>query len=177
MNQVQITLTTSRDAEGRITGTSSSRTVSVPAVEMNPPDLAPLTKGDEEYILVKVSKEKRRCWVTYLHGEDPETEREFYIGTTVAELLAPEHADSRQHPKAIPPRGPRLGEVQLGEMIERRMIERERARDDKKRAGTRGGTHTRFRNLAASEQGEEIPPRELKESGKTSLQNPQTRAH
>jgi hypothetical protein len=47
-NQVQITLTTSRDAEGRITETSSSRTVSVPAVEMNPPDLTPLTKGDEE---------------------------------------------------------------------------------------------------------------------------------
>ncbi len=60
-NQVRITLTTSRDAEGRITGTSSSRTISVPPVEMSPPDLAPLTKGDEEYILIKVSKEKKRC--------------------------------------------------------------------------------------------------------------------
>ncbi len=57
-NQVRITLTTSRDAEGRTTGTSSSRTISVPAVEMNPPNLTPLTNGDEECILVKVSKGK-----------------------------------------------------------------------------------------------------------------------
>ena len=78
-NQVRITLTTSRDAEGRITGTSSSRTISVPAVEMNPPDLTPLTKDDEEYILVKVSKAKKKCWVTYLNGNDPETDREFSI--------------------------------------------------------------------------------------------------
>ena len=63
-NQVRVTLTTSRDAEGRITGTSSSRTISVPADEMTPPDLTPLTKGDEQYILIKVSKEKKRCWVT-----------------------------------------------------------------------------------------------------------------
>ncbi len=63
-NQVKITLTISRDAEGRITGTSSSRTISVPAFELSPPDLTPLTKGDEEYILIKVSKEKKRCWVT-----------------------------------------------------------------------------------------------------------------
>jgi hypothetical protein len=94
-NQVRITLTTIRDAEGRITGTSSSRTMTVPAVEPGPPDLTPLMNGDEEYILVKVSKVKRRCWVTYLNGGNPETEREFYIGTTVAGLLAPEHADSR----------------------------------------------------------------------------------
>ncbi len=106
---------------------------------------------------------------------NPETEREFYIGTTVAGLLAPEHADSRQHPKAVPPRGPRLGEVQLGEMIERRIIERKRAMNDKKRAGTREGAHTRFRNLAASEQVKEVPPRELKKGCKTqSPESPDT---
>ena len=82
-NQVRITLTTSRDAEGRITGTSSLRTISVPAVEMSPPDLTPLTQGDEEYILIKVSKEKKTCWVTYLNGRDPDTDREFTIDTTV----------------------------------------------------------------------------------------------
>jgi hypothetical protein len=81
-NQVKVTLTTSRDAEGRITGTSSSRTIFVPA-ELSPPDLTPLTNGDEEYILVRVSKEKKRCWVTYLNGRDPDTDREFTIDTTV----------------------------------------------------------------------------------------------
>ena len=128
---------------------------------MNPPDLTPLTKGDEEYILVKVSREKKKCWVTYLNGQDPETEREFFIGTTVAGLMTPTRPVNR-------PREPSLGEVQLGEMIERRMIERQRLKDDKMRAGTRGSTHTRFRNLAASEPGEEKPvPRELKKSCKT----------
>jgi hypothetical protein len=109
---------------------------------------------------VRVSKEKRRCWVTYLNGQDPETEREFFIVTTVAGLMAPIRPVNR-------PREPRLGEVQLGEMIERRMIERQRLKYDKKRAGTRGSTHTRFQNLAAPEQGEERPSRELSKSCKT----------
>ncbi len=89
-NQVCVTLTTHRNREGRITGTSCSRAIQVPAhQDMNPPDLSALTNGDEEYLLVKVSKNKRRCWVTYLDGEDPDVEREFYIGTTVSGLLRP----------------------------------------------------------------------------------------
>ncbi len=81
-----------RDAEGRITGTRSSRAISVPAVEMSLPDLTPLTQGDEEYILIKVSKEKKRCWVTYLNGQDPDADREFSINTTVIGLLDPAYA-------------------------------------------------------------------------------------
>jgi hypothetical protein len=137
--------------------------MSVPAhLQMSPPDLSPLTNGDEEYILVKVSKKKRRCWVTYLNGEDPETEREFHIGTTVSGLLAPKHAE------VVPPQHPRLARVQLGEMIERRIEERKRELTEKQRESTRNGAHTRFRNLATSEPGEEIPvPRELKKSCKT----------
>ncbi len=174
-NQVRITLTTSRAAEGRITGTSSSRTVIVPThLSMSPPDLAPLTKGDEQCILVKVSREKKRCWVTYLNGEDPETEREFYIGTTVNGLLAPDHAE------VVPPQPPvpfvHMTRVQLGEMIERRIEERKRVMNEEQRESTRNGTHTRFRNLAASEPGEEIAvPRELKQSCKTqSPESPDT---
>ena len=60
---------------------------------MSPPDLTPLTQGDEEYILVKVSKEKKTCWVTYLNGQDPDTDRVFSIDTTVEGLLIQEHSD------------------------------------------------------------------------------------
>jgi hypothetical protein len=131
---------------------------------MNPPDLSPLTKEDEEYILVKVSKKKRRCWVTYLNGENPETEREFHIETTVSGLLAPEHVE------VVPPQHPRLARVQLGEMIERRIEERKRAMDDKQRESTRGNTHTRFRShqdsVLSEPEGEKLVPRALKKSCK-----------
>jgi hypothetical protein len=70
---------------------------------MNPPDLTALTTGDEEYILVKVSRKKRACWVTYLNGEDPDIEREFYIGTTVSGLMDPSHAVCSQSPSAATP--------------------------------------------------------------------------
>ena len=37
-------------------------------------------------MLIRVSKEKRKCWVTYLNGEDPDTEHEFYYGMSVSYL-------------------------------------------------------------------------------------------
>jgi hypothetical protein len=86
-NQVRVTLTTLRNAQGQITGTSTSRSLLVPAnLDMAPPDLTALTTGDEEYMLVRVSKQKRKCWVTYLNGEDPDTEHEFYYGMSVSYL-------------------------------------------------------------------------------------------
>ena len=70
-NPVCVTLTTHRNEEGRVTGTSCSRAIQVPAQrDMNPPDLSALTNGDEEYLLVKVSKKQKKCWVTYLDGDD-----------------------------------------------------------------------------------------------------------
>ena len=74
-NQVRVTLTTLRNAQGQITGTSTSRSLLVPSQrDMNPPDLTALTAGDEEYLLIKVSKERKKCWVTYLNGDDPDGE-------------------------------------------------------------------------------------------------------
>ncbi len=106
---------------------------------MSPPDLSPLMNGDEQYILVKVSKKKSRCWVTYLSDEDPETEREFHIGMTVNGLLAPEHAE------VVPPQHPapfvRLARVQLGEMVERRTEERKREMNEKQRDSTKRYSH------------------------------------
>jgi hypothetical protein len=74
-----------------------------------------------------VSRKKRRCWVTYLNGENPETEREFYIGTTVSGLL------DRDHAEVVPPQQPRLARVQMGEMIEQRIEERESAKAENER--------------------------------------------
>ena len=174
-NQVCVTLTTHRDGEGRVTGTSCSRAIKVPAhQDMNPPDLSALTKGDEEYLLVKVSRNKRRCWVTYLDGEDPDVEREFYIGTTVSGLMRPNPMAPRQatrdfgSPRASspePPQPPRLARVQLGEMVERRIEEGTREMMEKRRESTRvqctrEGTHTRFRMQAPESGGEGSVPRE-----------------
>ena len=54
---------------------------------MNPPDLRGLTNGDEEYLLIKVSKERKKMWVTYLNGDDPDGEHEFYWGLSVSYLV------------------------------------------------------------------------------------------
>ena len=87
-NQVRVTLTTLRNAQGQITGTRSSRSLLVPAqLDMNPPDLRGLTNGDEEYLLIKVSKERKKMWVTYLNGDDPDGEHEFYWGLSVSYLV------------------------------------------------------------------------------------------
>ena len=132
---------------------------------MNPHDLSTLTNADEEYLLVKVSKKKRRCWVTYLDGEDPDVEREFYIGTTVSGLMRPNPMAPRQFvgsprkEEDDPPQPPRLARVQLGEMVERRIEEGTGARMEQARESTREGTHTRFR-MQASESGGENVPRE-----------------
>jgi hypothetical protein len=77
---------------------------------MNPPDLSALMNGDEEYLLVKVSKKKRRCWVTYLDGEDPDVEREFYIGTTVSGLMRPNPMAPRRSTRHFG--SPRAAEVE-----------------------------------------------------------------
>jgi hypothetical protein len=159
-NQVKVTLTTSRDAEGRITGTSSSRTIFVPA-EMSPPDLTPLTNGDEEYILVRVSKEKKKCWVTYLNGQDPDTDREFAINTTVKALLDQEHSDIDLPMPTVP--FVKMDRVELKEMIEKRREELIQQRA----MSSRDGSHERFRNRLESEPGEKRPPRKLRESCKT----------
>ena len=165
-NQVKVTLTTSRDAEGRITGTSSSRTIFVPA-ELSPPDLTPLTNGDEEYILVRVSKEKKRCWVTYLNGRDPDTDREFTIDTTVQALLDQEHSDIDLPMPTVP--FVKMDRVELKEMIEKRREELIQQRA----MSSRDGSHARFRNRSESEPGEKRPPRKLRESCKT--QSPSSR--
>jgi hypothetical protein len=114
-NQVRVTLTTRRNAQGRVTGTSSSHSLLVPAqLNMNPPDLTALTTGDEEYILVKVSRKKRACWVTNLNGGDPDNEHEFHIGTTMSGLMDPSRAITADRPQP-----PRLARVQMGEMVDR----------------------------------------------------------
>jgi hypothetical protein len=159
-NKVKVTLTTIRDAEGRITGTSSSRSIFVPA-EMSPPDLTPLTNGDEEYILVRVSKEKGKCWVTYLNGQDPDTDREFAINTTVKALLDQEHSDI-DLPMPTPP-FVKMDRGQLKEMIDKRKCEMIVT----KTLSSQDGSHARFRNRSESEPGEERPPRKLRESCKT----------
>ncbi len=88
-NQVRVTLTTLRNAQGQITGTKSSRSLLVPVqLDMHPPDLKGLTQGDEEYILIKVSKEKKKMWVTYLNDDDPDGEHEFDWGQSVSFLVA-----------------------------------------------------------------------------------------
>jgi hypothetical protein len=107
-NQVRVTLTTRRDAQRRVTGTSSSLSLRVPAnLGMNPPDLTALKNDDEEFILVKVSKKKGKCWATYLDDDQQsheEIEREFPIGSTVSALLGR---------GIVPPQPPRLARVQL----------------------------------------------------------------
>jgi hypothetical protein len=66
------------------------------------------------------------------------------------------------------PQQPRLARVQFGEMVERRIEERKRVIKVEQKDSTQEGTHTRFRNLAASEpEGEKLVPRELKKSCKT----------
>jgi hypothetical protein len=92
--------------------------------------------------------------VTYLNGEDPDIEREFYIGTTVSGLMDPSHAVANR------PQPPRLARVQLGEMVERRIEEGVRVRVEKQRESTREGTHTRFRMQASEPEGERSVPRE-----------------
>jgi hypothetical protein len=54
---------------------------------MNPPDLKALTTGDDKYLLIKVSKERKKMWVTYLNGDDPDGEHEFYWGLSVSFLV------------------------------------------------------------------------------------------
>jgi hypothetical protein len=98
-NQVRVTLTTLRNAQRQITGTRSSRSLLVPAqLDMNPPDLKALTTGDEEYLLIKVSKERKKMWVTYLNGDDPDGEHEFYWGQSVSFLV--ERDRTTDHPKS-----------------------------------------------------------------------------
>ncbi len=88
---------------------------------MSPPDLTPLTNGDEEYIFVRVSKEKGKCWVTYLIGQAPDTDREFAINTTVKALLDQEHSDI-DLPMPTPP-FVKMDRGQLKEMIDKRRCE------------------------------------------------------
>jgi hypothetical protein len=102
-NQVRVTLTTRRNAQGRITETSSSRSLLVPAnLNMNPPDLTALTTGDEEYLLIKVSKKQKKCWVTYLNGGDPDSEHEFYYGMSVSYLIERDRGNSAGHQPRSP---------------------------------------------------------------------------
>jgi hypothetical protein len=159
-NQVRVTLTTLRNAQGQITGTSTSRSLLVPAnLDMAPPDLSALTTGDEEYMLIRVSKQKRKCWVTYLNGGDPDTEHEFYYGMAISYLIERDRTADLQprSPSAAGspnlPQPPRLARVQMGEMVERRVEERERARAEKLRESTREGTHTRFQRQASESGG------------------------
>ena len=139
-NQVCVTLTTHRNKEGRITGTSCSRAIQVPAQhDTNPPDLSAMANGDEEYLLVKVSKKQKKCWVTYLDGDDPEGEHEFYWGTSVSYLVERKRSPSPSSPRQAspePPRPPRLARVQLGEMVERRIEEGARVRRETTREST-----------------------------------------
>jgi hypothetical protein len=58
---------------------------------------------------------------------------------------------ARGHAELHPPQQPRLARVQFGEMVERRIEERKRAIKAKQKDSTQEGTHTRFRNLTASE--------------------------
>jgi hypothetical protein len=120
-----------------------------------------LTNGDEEYILVRVSKEKEKCWVTYLNGQDPDTDREFAINTTVKALLDQEHSDVDLPLPSVP--FIQMDRVELGEMIEKRRGEM----IQKQSMSSRDGSHTRFRSREESEPGEERPPRKLRESCKT----------
>jgi hypothetical protein len=124
-NQVRVTLTALRDAQGRITGTSSSRSLLVPVnLDMNPLDLKALTTGDEEYLLIKVSKERMKCWVTYLNGDDPDGEHEFYWGMSVSHFVERDRETSAGHGPRSPSEAgspdlqnpSRLAQVQKGEM-------------------------------------------------------------
>ncbi len=158
-NQVRVTLTTLRDAQGRITGTSSSRSLLVPAnLDMNPPDLTVLTAGDEEYLLIKVSKERKKCWVTYLNGDDPDGEHEFYWGQSVSFLVERDRTTDRPRsprPQERPdlPNLSRLVQDQKGEM-------RGYERSEQLRKSTREGTHTRFQSQALESGGERCVSRD-----------------
>jgi hypothetical protein len=158
-NQVRVTLTTLRDAQGRITGTSSSQSLLVPAnLDMNPPDLKALTTGDEEYLLIKVSKERKKCWVTYLNGDDPDGEHEFYWGQSVSFLVERDRTTDRPRsprPQRSPdlPNPSRLAQDQRGEM-------RGYERAKQLRKSTREGTHTRFQRHASESGGERCVPRD-----------------
>jgi hypothetical protein len=170
-NQVRVTLTTLRDAQGRITGSSTARSLMVPAnLDMNPPDLTALTTGDEEYLLVRVSKEQKKCWVTYLNGEDPDSEQEFYWGMSVSYLVERDRATSAgPRPRSPPaaesmdlPNPTRLAQVQKGEM-------RGYERSVKLKQGTRESTHTRFRRQASESGGERCVPRDAPRDNAISL--------
>ena len=121
---------------------------------MNPPDLTALTTGDEEYLLIKVSRERKKCWVTYLNGDDPDGEHEFYWGMSVSYFVERDRETSAGHGSRSPsaagspdlPNPSRLAQVQKGEM-------RGYERAEQLRKSTREGTHTRFQRLA-SESGE-----------------------
>jgi hypothetical protein len=65
---------------------------------MNPPDLRGLTNGDEEYLLIKLSKETKKMWVTYLNGDDPDGEHEFYWGLSVSYLVERDRMSDEQNP-------------------------------------------------------------------------------
>ena len=155
-NQVRVTLTTLRNAQGQITGTRSSRSLLVPAqLDMNPPDLRGLTNGDEEYLLIKVSKEGKKMWVTYLNGDDPDGEHEFYWGLSVSYLVERDRTSDEQNPPRssgssdlrYPSRKNDKGEV----------MGHERAEQLKK--STRDGTHTRSRRQASESGGGNCVPR------------------
>ena len=155
-NQVRVTLTTLRNAQGQITGTRSSRSLLVPAqLDMNPPDLSALTTGDEEYLLIRVSKERKKMWVSYLNGDDPDEEHEFYWGQSVSYLVERDRTTERH----TSPRSERSSGLpnpsrpnQKGEVMGH-----ERAEQLKK--STRGGTHTRSRRQASESGGESCVPR------------------
>ena len=161
-NQVRVTLTTLRDAQGRITGSSIARSLMVPAnLDVNPPDLTALTTGDEEYLLVRVSKEQKKCWVTYLNGDDPDSEQEFYWGLSVSYLVERDRKTSAgPRPRSPPaagstdlPNPPRLAQAQRGEM-------RGYERSVKLKESTRESTHTRFQRPASESGGEKCVPRD-----------------
>ena len=109
---------------------------------MNPPDLRGLTSGDEEYLLIKVSKERKKMWVTYLNGDDPDGEHEFYWGLSVSFLVERDRTtDQPNSPRSAGssdlPNPSRLSQDHKGEV-------RGYERAEQLKKSTREGTHTRF---------------------------------
>ena len=111
-----------------------------------------MANGDEEYLLVKVSKKQKKCWVTYLDGDDPEGEHEFYWGTSVSYLV---EREMTQLPSPSSPRKETPSPPQLLRSGTRAMIE-----TTTRVECTRGGTHTRFQGQASESGGEVTVPRD-----------------
>jgi hypothetical protein len=106
-----------------------------------------------------VSKERKKCWVTYLNGDDPDGEHEFYWGMSVSYLIerGRKTSEGPRSPSAAGsldlPNPSRLAQVQKGEM-------RGYERAEKLRKSAREGTHTRFQRQASESGGERCVPRD-----------------